>query len=129
MSMPRLKLSVRGLMLLIAAIAMGMGSLGALSRYYACIERAEHYAIQAAAHRQNLVSMGRIIQANIDPVEGDYRVQADVEGLKQAREDVRRLADRCDTLRAEFEKAAWLPFLPLPDERDLSGSQVPVWIR
>lgn len=112
MRFPRLKVSVRGLMLLITGFALGIGADRTYQRFNFCMKRVRYYRSQAELHRK----LADDISAHISNAGNDKFGQegrgAWVDGLNRARE----ASDENDTLRAAFERAALVPFLRLPDE-------------
>lgn len=108
MRIPRLRLTVRGLMLAIFGFALGIVAVVAVNRYRVCMERASFYRSQAASYRNRSnfyrSRLGRLHSKT------SYANQ-----LETWLEEDREAARRCEDIRRQFEMSAWL-LLPIPSE-------------
>lgn len=111
MRIPRPRLRVGTLLIAVAAFALGIGADGAYNRYGFCMERAAHYRYSSKIFHDTLKSMLYEMRHTKD-IQGSRRYQ------EEELEDFRRRIENYDELVAKFERAAWLPFLPLPEDPD-----------
>ncbi len=118
---PRLRVRVRSMMILIAVVAVCVSS---KMRHDRCVERARFYESKALLYRNNADMWGSWIQG----FAGDLPLPAEGVGdAGRSRNRFRDLAVRCDRLRADFERVAWIPFAPMPAEIDPEELVIPGW--
>jgi hypothetical protein len=122
-------------MLLIVGIALGIGADRAYLRFDRLMERASYYRSQANIHNRSLRNIKAYLEnGSIEPVDwpsvavmviGD---RSGVESLRELREESKSLADHAEYLRSQCVVAAYLPFLPMPEDIEPSpyyGREVP----
>lgn len=120
MRFPRLRLTVRGLMLVVFGLALGVGADMAYNRFNLCMDRAAHYE----ARREKLLERATAVETNIDkhltidhklvklnrlwPLIRSSRIEAALA--------YRSGAAKAESLRSQALRAAYLPFVRVPHD-------------
>lgn len=114
MRIPRLRLSLRALMVLIALLAL---SVSAKLRHDRCMERARFYDAKAFAYRSHadLWTPGPYDLATGTLVDSGPIPRDETEIMKPP-DRFQDLAVQCERLASDFERCAWNPFVPTPAE-------------
>lgn len=106
--------------LLAVAVAAGM-------RYGRCMERARCYGSKAELYRTHADTWHSWTGGRNVLAPGDLDLRPTDGPVVPIRNGFRDLAEKCERLRAGFERAAWLPFAPMPIELDREEFAVPGW--
>ncbi len=118
MRLPKWNLRLSTAMLMVAAFAMGIAADRWKGRWDHCMARAEFYRAKALESRKEAAVMDgwvkRISQGISEhnrPVSASNLVTFTI-----YRDNDLSLAVQCETLQAQFERAAFIPFVGLPPE-------------
>lgn len=130
MRMPRLKISLRTLMLLVVAFVLGMAADDVRHHHAPFMKRARYYELEGTLHREQLHEIEENIAKLQAAPSASEKHASELKEAKARREVIRELADRCDDLRAQFERASWIPFAPPPDDSgyEFDGPMNPITI-